>query len=325
MAQVSREIEEDILVRSEAEQLVRFTRLCKPWRSLITSPRFVGLHLENGYRQDCTNDQVGQRRVSLPSGSGFPIHQQLIGSSMGLVAVISVENQSEVLIVNPLTRVRRVVQLPDPMVTNFCMGFGYDSNNTDFKLLVGCFEGGNQDKPCLHVFSLKSDSWKLVSMKYRWFYNKFGLLSDGVVYWLSRLNVFTEKILISYDISKEIFQEIPLPEYTRSGGTKLGMIERSVCVYRDDRAWKLKRYTPTRLWDVLGAVREVGLVKNYLLKNYWETLHLLDRKKHDIIHILRVDPEYVDSKWCPLPLHVACNNYMDQPLFVRSLMSPVLQ
>ncbi|MFS7916325.1 putative F-box associated interaction domain-containing protein [Helianthus anomalus] len=107
-----------------------------------------------------------------------------------------------------LTRVRRVVRLLDPMITNFCMGFGYDSNNIDFKLLVGCFEEGNQDKPCLHVFSLQSDSWKLVRMNYRLCYNTYRLLSNGVVYWLSRLNIFTEQILISYDISKEIFQEI---------------------------------------------------------------------------------------------------------------------
>ncbi|KAJ0941600.1 hypothetical protein HanRHA438_Chr02g0096231 [Helianthus annuus] len=69
----------------------------------------------------------------------------------------------------------------------------------------------------------------VVTMNYRWFYN-------GFLYWISRLNILNEQVLISYVISKEEFEEIPLAEYTRSGVTKLDSIERLVCVYRDDRA-----------------------------------------------------------------------------------------
>ncbi|XP_022026619.1 putative F-box protein At2g02030 [Helianthus annuus] len=97
---VHADVVEQILLRSEVKDQIRFKSVCKSWHSLITSPRFVNRHLNHSYNKDRCNDQLGHRRICLED-DGFCYS---VGSSNGLVCIISYLRIGEVLVGNPLTR-----------------------------------------------------------------------------------------------------------------------------------------------------------------------------------------------------------------------------
>ncbi|GJZ77802.1 reverse transcriptase domain-containing protein [Tanacetum coccineum] len=115
-----------------------------------------------------------------------------------------------------------------------CWGFGYDSSTDDYKVIVGFGEGNHRTR--FHVLTLKSNIWKLIGdIKYKL---KFpsdyrpGILCKGSLHWFmnDRKN---NKVIISFDLSLEEFNEIPQPHdllYNYEEHNILGFIE-SLCIY----------------------------------------------------------------------------------------------
>ncbi|GKF94740.1 putative F-box domain-containing protein, partial [Tanacetum coccineum] len=61
------DVMEDILLRSDAKDLVPWKRVCKSWYSLITSPRFVKAHLKMTLDNNDSNNSLGHARIVMPS------------------------------------------------------------------------------------------------------------------------------------------------------------------------------------------------------------------------------------------------------------------
>ncbi|KAJ0617100.1 putative F-box domain-containing protein [Helianthus annuus] len=112
MAEVVHEdIVEHILIGLDVEDLISCMRVCKSWYSLITSPRFVTLHLSHSYNKDPYNNELVHRRIFFITHLGFGSHH-LVGSSNGLVCIFSLQDR-KVFVRNPLTReVRQLRSLP---------------------------------------------------------------------------------------------------------------------------------------------------------------------------------------------------------------------
>ncbi|KAF5820103.1 putative F-box domain-containing protein [Helianthus annuus] len=142
---VHADLVEQILLRSEVKDLIRFKSVCKSWHSVITSSGFINRHLNRSYNKDRHNYEIGHRRIRLTDGSGS---YTLVGSSNGLVCIISYLRIGEVLVGNPLTRELR--QLPLSTIDSpSCWGFGYDSSTDDYNVLVGARKvGKNQTCVC---------------------------------------------------------------------------------------------------------------------------------------------------------------------------------
>ncbi|TXG69262.1 hypothetical protein EZV62_004197 [Acer yangbiense] len=102
-------------------------------------------------------------------------------------------------------------------------GCGYDPLSDDYKLVfLRLFhdECGDDDflDPHVSLYSFNNDSWRDLQVPelrhYFWanYFRKNSCL-NGVCYWLAMRNRYYENVILSFDISSEIFEETNLPEY----------------------------------------------------------------------------------------------------------------
>ena len=297
----------EILSQLPVKSLLRFTSVCKSWRSLIKSPIFINLHLKKSplsysdhnlmiswnslhfaeFNSNCSS-------LSLSSKLKHPLEHfklHLIGSCNGLVCVCD-GTRSGVFIINPLTKSLR--KLPSIRIPNrykeagdaaFVFGFGYDSQNDDYKVF-----GSLQDGPKktgfftldgeAQVYSLKNDTWKNVEcMPYRIFlWNHAGVHVNGTIHHVTFIrNLFSEKILIvGFNLRTETYSSMELPNYDNSGTSYMFMCELGGCLSllvsysRDPIAyapygfphadgadlWVMKEYGKKKSWVKLFSIRD---------------------------------------------------------------------
>ncbi|XP_076884861.1 F-box/kelch-repeat protein At3g23880-like [Bidens hawaiensis] len=297
---------EEILIRLDVKDLTRYKCVRKSWFSLITSPRFVRRHMNHSCNKHHYNNEFGQRRVSLFTSLELFNCYRLIGSSNGLVCV---EFKSKLMLCNPLTReVRQLLSPPFTDLTS-CWGFGYDSSTDDYKVIVGVWKGENQT--CFQLLSLKSNEWRLVGeAKFKWFDDKRGVLCNGALHWMISNydgNTKTSSI-ISYDLSKEEFKEIHLPNDERYMRCNLGIFKECLCMFGN-------YFSPTNAW----------LIKKCNVKESWELVKIRhdDETKYDIVHTLGLRlPNGDDASWYYSASKRISLEYMAAPVFVGSLVSP---
>ncbi|MFS7916372.1 putative F-box domain, galactose oxidase/kelch, beta-propeller, F-box associated interaction [Helianthus anomalus] len=303
MAEVVHEdLVEQILLRSEVKDVIRFKSVCKSWHSLITSPRFVNRHLKHSSNKDRNDSKIGHRRITFEDDDHRP--RNLVGSSNGLVCVTSGYLQFSV--VNPLTgevtRLRRPPYMGYWLCCGCGFGFGYDSSTDDYKVIV---KGKNQT--CVRVMSLKSNVWRVIEeVKYE-FISKTGILSNGALHWIVE-DEHGKKLIISFDLSKEEFKEIPQPDdvrYECSSSSYLGIVKECLCIFRRSNCCLLDN-----LW----------IMKSYNVKESWERLPYIHNMKRDIVHHLKGDvwlSSTFEHQW-----GIELGLFYDAPIFVRSLVSP---
>ncbi|KAF5791908.1 putative F-box domain-containing protein [Helianthus annuus] len=297
---VHADVVEQILLRSEVKDLIRFKSVCKSWHSLITSPRFVNRHLKHSYNKDRNDSKIGHRRITFADDDHRP--RNLVGSSNGLVCVESAYLHFSV--VNPLTG--EVTQLRrSPYICLWLFwGFGYDESTDDYKVIVK-----GENRTCVRVMSLKSNVWRVIEdVKYE-FISKTGILSHGALHWIVR-DQNCKKLIISFDLSKEEFKEIPQPAdagYECTYSSRLGIVKECLCIFRRSNCCLLDN-----LW----------IMKSYNVKGSWERLPHIHNMQHDIVHHLKGNVSWPSST---LEHHWGCEcgwKNTAAPIFVQSLVSP---
>ncbi|GJV45752.1 putative F-box domain-containing protein [Tanacetum coccineum] len=145
---------EQILVRLDVEDLIRYKSVCKSWKSLISHPRFVKAH------QKRQVNLIPYRMGIIPNYlSKYGAEHYMVGSSNGLACINSFDGD-EIIVANPWTREERMLQKLPVSPDRSCWGFGYDALTDDYKVLFGAAE--SFEKTAFHVFSLKSNVWKHV-------------------------------------------------------------------------------------------------------------------------------------------------------------------
>ncbi|XP_050260644.1 putative F-box protein At2g02030 isoform X2 [Quercus robur] len=168
------EILPNILLRLPTKSIVKFTCVCKTWRSLIRSPDFISAHLKLSncnqplllfrfcsdwlkdamfsmerdtheievYKLYCDNQDFNEH-----TRFDFPFHTQahgapfgVVGTCNGLVCVMGDGFSRRIILWNPC--VRMFVELPKPNVTSqwydgcdSSAGFGFDSKTNDYKVV----------------------------------------------------------------------------------------------------------------------------------------------------------------------------------------------
>ncbi|GJR99654.1 F-box protein CPR1-like protein [Tanacetum coccineum] len=249
------DIYEKIFLRLDVRNLVRCKSVCRSWKSFISGSRFVRAQFNYAYN----SNENGHRRIGeavfliANHDVGYPV----IGSSNGLVCL----SVHELLVANPLTREVKALQYPLDIVFNSsCWGFGYDSVNDDFKVVLGVMKG--KDQTCFEVISLKSNAWKVIGeVDYRC--SKLqcvGVLCNGAIHWVMHpKNNKKEQVILSFDLSKEEFKEIPQHDDARCKSDNacqqnmiLGIMEECLCLEcRDVHFHKLrvmKKYNAKESW-----------------------------------------------------------------------------
>ncbi|GKB01307.1 putative F-box domain-containing protein [Tanacetum coccineum] len=311
---------EEILLRLDAEDLLRCKSVCKSWYSLISSPYFVKAHLKHA----CNNNrELGHFRIQLNWKMCFV--NMMVGSSNGLVCISPY--LAEFLVTNPSTReVKQLPTLPYRNRSKLCWGFGYDSSTDDYKLVVGA----NQDSHLMRfqVLSLKSNQWKFLGELNYDYYCRHGpgFLYNGALHWfMDDPNNSMNKVILAFDLSLEKFKEIPPPDdttYVCDYRTKLGIFEECLCVFRIAFSFNENdTYLPT--W----------VMKNYNVKQSWELIPC-DYEKNEVVAATpayMVDYDISCNSWrlCDdakgnIDLSWRCWDNIGAPIFVKSLVSPYL-
>ncbi|XP_021991706.1 F-box/kelch-repeat protein At3g06240 [Helianthus annuus] len=252
MAHPLYEVEEEILKRLDVKDLLRCKSVCKSWSSLISNQRFIKIHLEHHYANDCDNERIGHRRITMSKEADYISNQHfefdhgffelndshLLGSCNGLVCVSP--SPSKILVINPSTREVKKVRKPRIPETDFlCWGFGYDSLTNDYKLVLGYKKDENHT--CFQVFSLRSNMWKVIGEINYGFTSRVGILCKGALHWLAYAFDISSNVIVSFHFLEEKFLEFPMPHDVRYRELvtwkpflmRLGNMNECLCLFPD--------------------------------------------------------------------------------------------
>ncbi|XP_047947195.1 F-box/kelch-repeat protein At3g23880-like [Salvia hispanica] len=234
----------EILTRLPVKPLLKFKRVCKSWRALISSTQIVAAHLEftksarnltthrlilkyrgNTMKQCSVNSILHQ---SVPEAFDLSCsllserHQfWVVGSCNGLVFLLI--DKKEMILWNPSTGICK--KLPDFGVEinvghNYTYGLGYDKSSDDYKV-VGFFNG-NRDlsEVMMQVYSLKNDKWKRIeNFKGRWSLDGTATFANGKLYWIAYQGYELKPCLdiLSVDLETEEYEILQMPSYVKRG------------------------------------------------------------------------------------------------------------
>ncbi|GJX11689.1 F-box/kelch-repeat protein-like protein isoform X1 [Tanacetum coccineum] len=160
MPEVRLNIVQEILARSQVEDLLRCKSVCKSWKSLISSRRFVKSHLNYNLKKKADNNEIGDTRIDFDSNNR--LRYRLVGSSNGLVCIHDRDND-KFFVINPSTREVKELEKPPQDRAIEVSGFGYDSSIDDFKVVEGFYDG--YYSYFFKVLTLKSNVWRSVAGK----------------------------------------------------------------------------------------------------------------------------------------------------------------
>ncbi|WMV53406.1 hypothetical protein MTR67_046791 [Solanum verrucosum] len=297
MVCVPEEILVNILSRLPVRFLLRFKCVSKFCSTLISDPYFTMKHLNRAkndqdsqkllINQRCPEDSIFSlyccplspvqqvkdvQKLKLDCPSTLKPRHCMIHCCYNGLAIIEIRDKDRVkfLLWNP--SIRESIVLPPlecPRDGGSRFGLGYDSSSCDYKILHM-----HQNVPGLEypneIFALKDGSWRSIDehprANRRWFYAMDYLpFVHAAFHWLEvSINFF---VVFSFDISNEVYREIPLSEEIlslRSGPNNVGVsaLEGMLCVHSNPfftgkatfKVWILKEYGVKESWMPLLTI-----------------------------------------------------------------------
>ena len=214
----------DVLSRLPAKSVGRCRCVSKPWRALLSRPKFIRAHLDRSRNLGqeslifISESQYALFSVSLDSAQqvfdeitisatklSFADHPdswvRVYATCDGLVLVGGKEHKKFVL--NPVTReIREVPPSPfalDPGACFIMHGLGYDSVSDDYKIVTLSFYDTDNDcgydpatddyctEMFVNVYSLKSNSWRRAESSpydHAVSHVTSGVFVNGCIHWL---------------------------------------------------------------------------------------------------------------------------------------------
>ncbi|KNA21365.1 hypothetical protein SOVF_043830 [Spinacia oleracea] len=267
MAILPTEIITEILSRLPVKSLLVLIFVCKSWYSLIKSPNFVKLHLNqtlisnsdrylllsyssvNSSDEENLHNHLDFSDIDLNHNHlvfwdlDHPLkHHEvnLIGSCNGVVC-ISDKSNTDFFLFNPLTKSQRKLPPnnigPNPLNNEtLVFGFGYDSENDDYKVLrlvQNCYYTEiNYSKA--EVYSLRNNSWKCVEgiPYFLLFLCRNGIfVKEGIHYIVVTKELqMTCKLIACFDFKTETYSLMECPDYEDKLGACLDMGELDGCL-----------------------------------------------------------------------------------------------
>ncbi|XP_004308942.1 PREDICTED: putative F-box protein At3g17480-like [Fragaria vesca subsp. vesca] len=227
----------EILSWLPAKSLLRFRRVCKSWKDIISRPCFVNKHLSraavsrfqvlqcdgNDTKLDLkANKKPDLRRLfstdiySLTVGSTEIL---TVGSCNGLMCLQVSRKRGLYLLWNPCTGDTKMLPELTSISDYEFYGFGYDFANKDYKLIVGS-ESTSATGSCttkVAVFTLKNCSWRTIEGLEHVRLRGYGCSLDGSLHWLECKRdpedrwkeTYRVKVkIISFDLGEEKFQAV---------------------------------------------------------------------------------------------------------------------
>ncbi|KAJ4714220.1 F-box protein [Melia azedarach] len=295
-----------VLVMLPVKSLIRFRCVCKSWDALIKDPKFISKHLKNdnkirlivtytvvdeedqfAYPTEAFHLFIDETLKDLTREDLDP-HQPICGyfggPYEGVFSIFGINNRLHLW--NLATKEHR----PLPKCkTNFPRytrifrtntGFGWDPNTYEYKFIL-LFTLWDQKRNALYdfshvsVYTLSTNSWKnFESFKSSHYHMPCSFdctYLDGFCYWLLQFRSNGHRVLLSFHLGEEVFQEIqgpPLPESTEVAfglnGNSLSLLildNKASCL----EIWTLKEnnwFKQLTAGPFVGIFKPLGFWKN---------------------------------------------------------------
>ncbi|XP_010549177.1 PREDICTED: putative F-box protein At3g16210 [Tarenaya hassleriana] len=156
------------------------------------------------------------------------------------------KQDNSLVILNPATNRFKFIPVVKPGQRSDVFGFGYDKFSDDYKI-VTIIEGRT------YIFKFKSNCWEeskpVPSHDFVFKYRAGGTVVDNNMYWIAYRSDKKENSILSFDFTKEEFQEQTLPINSRwKINSWLGVLRGEVCVidHYPDLADDISVYAPQR-------------------------------------------------------------------------------
>nr|XP_051190778.1 F-box protein CPR1-like [Lolium perenne] len=221
--------------------LLRCARVCKQWRNFIHDPEFVASQLQHApqyallffqqetvSRQRCPSDAILVDEALSQSTCAVPVigpDEFLFGLCNGLLALYT--KTSTIKIANFSTG--QCLHLEKPVKNlrgdHFSLyTFGFHPATKQYKIthfLRDCTQTGrphnNDNVSIIQVYTLGDEKWKdipiPIALNLNIVRNSGVVNNDGTLYWLTEDMIANcRHAIMSFDVSKEIFARIQLPE-----------------------------------------------------------------------------------------------------------------
>ncbi|CAI9094619.1 OLC1v1030382C1 [Oldenlandia corymbosa var. corymbosa] len=251
----------DVLKRLPAKSIGRFRCVSKPWRSLLSNPRFIKEHLNFHIRSDPDKFIVVDRsdrapRVLTPNMENNSTERRydwvctkvispllclnkqskrvfVVGSCHGLVLLAN--DKRTMILMNPTTL--EAVEIPkfglslDPFVGDEMLcGLGYDETNNDYKIVTfPHYDRDEQDyaETFADVYSVRTKTWKrLAKSRYSLPYITAGVLANGCLHWIAKdtKTAGHPLVIAAFDLAREEFKEVPPPRDINISSARLTVL-----------------------------------------------------------------------------------------------------
>ncbi|KAM3375797.1 F-box/kelch-repeat protein [Capsicum galapagoense] len=239
----------DILSRLPVRSLQRFKCVSPSWNALISARYFVMKHLSHS-KSDLNSQKL--LTIRRPTITKLEFTRYSFSSSSvqviedeqslywppncrpawiirccydGLVLISTIDtsdqrtNAPHLLLCNPSTRESILLPSRENALSDLVFGLGYDATSDDYKILAADVNGEDSLKEVsVEIFLLKTGSWRKIG-KYPTGMHRvsdhlnYGMYSltfiHGAFHWVGRSAYHT---IISFNISNEVYGEIPLLE-----------------------------------------------------------------------------------------------------------------
>ncbi|XP_026460710.1 F-box/kelch-repeat protein At3g06240-like [Papaver somniferum] len=295
MSKLPEDLTIKILVRLPVKSISRFRCVCKQWLKLFSDHNFIKLHFdiatenenlrlmvsgENMFSMmlDSTLHKVNPLQdichkviveIDYPFKSSDHDVMAVMGSCNGLLCIVS--NEQTFCIWNPSTGMYK--KIPSSfhiellshyqLICGFKFGFGYDFHNKEYKFLIILDIGNNHS--VAQVYSEGTNSWKpnqLLSYSFA-FGNMSGVIVSENLHWIVKhySRSETRSLVLSFSISDESFQELPLPENVNDSlYVMVGALDGDLCItdycagmFSVD-VWVMKDYGVDGSWSKLLVI-----------------------------------------------------------------------
>ncbi|XP_050209264.1 F-box/kelch-repeat protein At3g23880-like [Mercurialis annua] len=306
LSQINQELLTEILKRLPPKLLIQFKSVSKSWRSLITNPIFISIHTKH-ILENTTNKTSILRHYSWSNKKeiytiqesnqelGFPFKSysrffDVIGSCNGVLCLSDTYHvfNHKIILWNPT--IRKYVIVPVPCISSdqifmFVLGFGFDPKSNEYKLVRIVYRmsnnGRNVDiRPRVEVYELSKNAWRssnsLTAPKYVISELSLQVFLNGAVHWIGYNprqagSDFRDPGVVLFDLSKEMFEEMMLPDSLRG----LSVLDLSILAY--GKLLSLVEYTrnsPSQ-WMRYGSC-SIWVMKEYGNVESWSKQFTID-------------------------------------------------
>lgn len=265
--------------------------------ALLSDPKFVVQHLQRAILKNpnlllkldsklfCVDDDElsKARRLSLPSALSLD-KVEISGSCNGLLCISDQQNNEDIFLFNRSTGVFKNLPFPgfDIPTLESCfstLGFGYLQAEYDYKVIRCVYL---YDKPFVdidsyeceaRIYSLNADKWKDIGhIPFHLGYKAALWLGNEYLVWKATRGpgIRGSYLVVSYDMKKEEFKEIPQPDVSYPNGIhmEVSVLDALLSIFylsRDDgiHIWSMKDYGVKESWALRFVIHRPDIVEGY--------------------------------------------------------------